>query len=613
MDHRTLDELAARVGIAPGYRGTDGAVVETSASTKRSLLEGLGISLDGPLPTGRVEPIEGAKAKARCHLPRWLRASPAWGITGQLYELRSSRSWGIGDFADLETLCTIAARHGADFVGLTPLHAPFLADPQRCSPFSPSNRHFLNPLHIAVDRIEGFDSKAHRPQGLDEIIAAPLVDYPRVAAKKLAALTGVWRSRGGSASAWREFETYRAGASVKLMRHALFEALSARMVKEGFGAGWRGWPEIYRDPEGEAVTAFADGNADEVAFHLWLQFLAERQLASAARVAHGAGMRIGLYLDLAVGEEPDGSATWSAAADYVAGATIGAPPDYFSTQGQDWGIAALSPLALKRQNFAQFEELIADAARHAGALRIDHVMALQQLFLVPEGAGASLGAHLRYPIEELLQKLAVLSRERQFLVIGEDLGHVPEGFRERMSDAAILSYRILYFEQSERGFRRGRDYPRRSIACLSTHDLPTFRGWWQAHDVELRLEHGLIDAESADHQRTNRDNERRALVKLLGDGRPRPREWQRALEGPDRPPPDSLAVAVHGFLSESNALLAGVRIADLTGEDEPTNLPGTSGSYPNWCRRMRVPLEEMEEMPLFREVTARMAIVRPRR
>lgn len=611
MDKGNIDGLAEQVGIARGYPGADGTLVKTADSTKRHLLESLGVLNEGKAaPVAARTPASDGE-KARCYLPQWLRDAPAWGITGQLYELKSQRSWGIGDFADLESLCAIAAGHGADFVGLTPLHAPFLADPERCSPFSPSSRRFLNPLYIAVDRVEGFEVSAHSPRGLEEANAGDFVDYAHVAEIKLRALKQVWH--GTAAGAAQDFVAYREAASLHLTRHALFEALSARMAEDGHGAGWRGWPEAYHDPESAAVGDFAEAAADEVAFHLWLQFLAERQLAAAGQIAREAGMRIGLYLDLAVGDEPDGSATWSAPDDYVARATIGAPPDYFSTQGQDWGIAALSPLALIRQDYRPFEALIADAARHAGALRIDHVMALQQLFLVPEGAPASEGAHLRYPFQQLLRRLSDHSQERQLLVIGEDLGHVPEGFRDVMSDAAILSYRILYFEQGGEGFRAAADYPRNSIACLSTHDLPTFRGWWQAHDVDLRLEYGLIDQAGADEQRSNRHGERRALARLLVGQDQIPSEWQSAIDEPDEPPPDSLSVAVHGFLSDTNALLAGVRVADLVGEDEPTNLPGTSGTYPNWRRRMKITLEELEELPLFADVTARMAAGRPRR
>ena len=610
MDDRAIDELAERAGIAASYPGADGVDVATTTSTKRRLLAGLGIEQASQLPRVELTPPSLSEAAATsCYLPTWLTDSPAWGITGQLYELRSARSWGIGDFADLETLCRIAARRGADFVGLTPLHAPFLADPERCSPFSPSNRRFLNPLYIAIDRVDGYDPEAHRPESLERLQDSELVDYQLVAQSKLTALGEIWR---GGAKNSRDFAAYSAQASAQLSRHALFEALSARMVADGHGAGWLAWPEAYHDPEGDAVQAFAEEAADEVRFHLWLQFLADRQLASAAKAARDAGMRIGLYLDLAVGDEPDGSATWSAPDSYVQGATIGAPPDYFSTQGQDWGISALSPVGLERQDYAPFEDLIADVTRQAGALRIDHVMAIWQLFLVPAGGTAAEGAHVRYPIRQMLSRLARLSHERQLVVIGEDLGHVPEGFREVMAEAAILSYRILYFEQSEHGFREAADYPRRSIACLATHDLPTFRGWWQGHDVELRLDYGLIDTTGADEQRDNRQKEREALAGLLPGGKPMPAAWQAAIDRPDEPPLASLTVAVHEFLASSNALLAGVRIADLTGENEPTNLPGTSGTYPNWRRRMPVPLEELEGLTLFQDVTARMAARRPR-
>jgi 4-alpha-glucanotransferase len=616
MDDSRLDEFAERFGIAPGYRGANRKWVATPLETKRVILKGMGLDLDAP---DRRAPAKdrpaGGSTPTGCYLPDWLLEQPAWGITGQLYELRSSRSWGIGDFADLELLCRIAARQGADFVGLTPLHAPFLAAPERCSPFSPSNRRFLNPLYIAVDEVEGYDEDQHRADRLLDLAGETLVDYASVATAKLSALRTIWaawRARRVQGEALKQFAEFGEAGGDGLRRHALFEAISARMAVEGHGAGWRKWPEDYQSADGEAVAEFARENADEIGFHIWLQFLADRQLAAAAKTCREAGMRIGLYLDLAVGEAPDGSATWSAPETYVTGAMVGAPPDYFSRQGQDWGIVALSPLALESLDLAPFTETIEGTARHAGALRIDHVMALRQLFLVPEGTRPTRGAHLRYPIGRLLDRLAALSNEKRFIVIGEDLGHVPEGFREIMQEAAILSYRILYFEQTEEGFRPGKDYPRHAIACLATHDLPTFRGWWRGHDVELRLEPGLIDRRSAGQQARNRKAERRALIEALLEGAPTPGEWRSALKNLAAPPPDSLAVAVHGFLASSNALLAGVRIADLLGEEEPTNLPGVSDAYPNWRRRMAVPLEDLEDQPLFRDIASRMAMTRPR-
>jgi len=556
-----------------------------------------------------------------CFIPQWLEGSRAWGIAVQLYELRSSRNWGIGDFADLAAFCQMAARAGADFVGVNPLHALFMAEPRRCSPFSPSSRRFLNPLYIAVDRVEGFAETMAAPQLIRQLADAALVDYEGVAAAKLKALRALWAKRRRTqrrkqGSAPDGFAAFCEAGGEALRLHALFEALSLHLAERGAGAGWTSWPQEYRDPQAEAVAAFAARNDNEIAFHMWLQWLAARQLAAAHAAARAAGMRIGLYLDMAVGEAPDGSATWSRRDLFVAGASIGAPPDVFTAGGQDWGLAALAPEALSAEGGAVYRELARASMQHAGALRIDHAMSLRQLFLVPAGEAPAQGAHARYPQAELVAVLAEASAAHGCVVVGEDLGHVPEGFRDEMAAARILSYRILYFEQREGAFLRPRDYPQLALACLSTHDLPTFRGWWRGDDVRLRRQHGLIDQEAAAAQATERAAARNALIRTLLASRAL--KVQELMPARDVSPtsrsavPASLVVAAHRFVAQTPSLLMAVRLADLAGEDRPANLPGTTDSYPNWRTRSPVPLELLERFPLFRAITSAVAAVRPR-
>lgn len=619
MPDNSLDRLAARSGIADGFTAPDGSFVETSTETKRRLLEALRLPTDDAaiaqfLRDARAAPSLELRHEGpeRCHIAPWLLERPAWGITCQLYELRSRRNWGIGDFADLEALCAIAGRLGADFVGVTPLHALFLGAPERCSPFFPSNRRFLNPLYIAVERVAGYSPDDADPAVLDNLRDQELADYSAVAEAKLAALGAAWE-RWSAGSAEKEQESFRAfcdEGGEALRRHALFEAISLRMVEDGRGAGWSDWPAKFQSPDSEAVQEFAEAQRQEVEFQRWLQWLADRQLAQAAQAARDAGLRIGLYLDLAVGEAPDGSAVWSDPDCYVGDVSIGAPPDYFSTSGQDWGLAAYSPVALQERDFRPWVEMVDAVSRHAGALRIDHVMALWQLFLVPEGVTSAEGAYLRFPIATLLQELASMSQARGFVVIGEDLGYVPSGFREVMYAAGILSYRILYFEQENGSFRPPEAYPRQSLACLSTHDLPTLYGWWNGHDVDLRLDYEMIDDASAREQSDHRHRERADLAELLM--RHCGLDAARATAGTDARLPDELVVAVHCFLARSTAMLAGVRLADLTGETEPTNLPGTEDSYPNWRRRSRMDLDELERSDLVRAVAAAMVEERPK-
>src|SRR5690606_28046828 len=290
--------------------------------------------------------------------------------------------------------------------------------------------------------------------------------------------------------------------------------------------------------------------------------------------------------------------------DYVANATVGAPPDYFSAEGQGWGVAGFSPLALWQKELAPFLDLVRGASRHAGALRIDHAMALWQLFFIPADSPPSAGAYLRFPIEDMVERLARLSNELDVMMIGEDLGHVPEGFREAMTEAGILSNRILYFEKDEsEQFLAPETYPRQSLACLSTHDLPTLRGWWAGKDVDLRLEYRLIDAESADEQSEARDKERIALIDLLG-GDPAQHEATEL--------PRDLVVAAHRKRARSAAMLVAVRLADIVGEDSPTSLPGSDREFPNWRRVLPLTLDEIRELPLFLSLSKAMREERPR-
>lgn len=592
-----MDDIAARardLGIQPEYEGIGGTVHRVPDATLERLVaafgEGAGM---------RSQPLR-APPGARCHLPDGPRA---WGVAVQLYQLRSPRNWGIGDFADLGDLAASLGGMGADFIGLNPLHAMFLADPARRSPFSPSNRRFLNPLYLAVDRIQGFEPGMIDMAEIDRLRQTDLVDYPGVADAKLRALRAVWDGQGRPDAS----PDYRRRAGADLDRHALFDALSAHMAAAGQGAGWTAWPPDWRDPEGAAVAAFARDHADDIRFYRWLQDKADRQLAQARDAARGAGMGIGLYLDVAVGEAADGSGSWGQP-DVLAGVRIGAPPDYFNEQGQDWALAPLSPAAMAATRAAPFGALMAGVMARAGAVRLDHAMGLWQLFLIPEGAGPDAGAYARYPLDDMLRALAQASRDHETIVIGEDLGNVPPGFREMMDAAGILSYRILFFERgADGGFLPPGDYPGQALACLSTHDLPTFLGWWGGRDIALRARFGLIGADAARDQAAARPDERRALVRALADAG----LWDGDGGADSGPPPPGLVAAVHRYVARTPARLMAVRLEDLAGDDRPVNLPSTADEYPNWRPRLRGTLDEIVGSDAFRAIIAGIRAERP--
>lgn len=602
-----LDRLAAAHGIVRSYHAIDGTTRHAPDGAVRALLQALGAGegkRDVPLGyPDRWPPEPEAPKGVACYLPPFLEVGRAWGITCQLYGLASGRNWGIGDFEDLARLGEFAARFGADFIGVNPLHALFLAEPQRASPFSPSARNALNPLYIAVDRVEGFLSGEDMDEArLAALRSSPLVDYPGVAACKLEALRRIHaRMRERDRKAVLAFA---AGSGGQLERFALFEALSLNMIDRGFHAGWLSWPEEFRDPEGEAVGRFACDNRDEIDFQLWLQWTADRQLGAAAERLHRAGMRIGLYLDLAVGTAPDGAATWSDRTLTVVGAEIGAPPDMFNPRGQSWGLAPVSPAEIAAREFRPIRLSYEAIMRHAGALRIDHAMSLYRLFWIPAGFSAADGAYLLYPMAGMLRTLADVSRQRRALVIGEDLGVVPEGFREAMSHANLLGYRLFYFERNAQGFVPSRQWPRSALACVGSHDTATLAGWWSGSDIDVRLKIGLYDKAAAARALGTRKSERQQAIDLLhAQGQSEAGETFDA----------AVAAGVHLLVARTPAHLMAAQMEDLLGLTEQPNIPGTTGEHPNWRRRLPLTLEKLEEQPVLVKVLKAISRERPRR
>ena len=628
MSGSALDRLATRHGLALTYTDQFGVERAPSAETKRALLQAIGV------PAGDDDDIANSLAEApppppaglaapeglSCFVPDCLRdGRRVWGIALQLYQVRSDRNWGIGDFEDLARFAEVAAGHGADFIGTNPLHALFMADPARNSPFSPCNRRFLNPLYLAVENVPGFRTDMADSPRLAELRAAELVDYPAVASEKLRVLRALWTQ-------WRRqavedgpqgkaaFARFTAERGAPLHGHAVFEALSFRMAREGHGAGWHGWPAAYRDPGSAIVAEFAADGADEVAFHAWLQWLADAQLGVVQARARAAGMRIGLYLDLAVGDAPDGSAAWADQSLLVTGASIGAPPDGFNVSGQDWGLSPLSPAVLRQRDLEPYRQTLADVLRRAGALRIDHAMGICQLYFVPRDRSATEGTYLRYPLAEMLRCLVDVSHQCGAIIIGEDLGTVPHGFRELIAQVEIQSYRVLYFERTDRGLLPPERYPRQALACLSTHDLIPLRGWWSGDDITINRDLDRTDDAMADAAHAERDGDRASLLSDLAEEGLLPAEAAHAADRADIPHDAYLEVAeaVHRHLARAPSRLLAVRLEDLAGERLPVNVPGTSHEHPNWQRKLPLSLDALAETPLFLAIVGGIAAERPR-
>ncbi len=620
-----LNRLAERAGIERSYLSLMGPVVSAADAPLRATLAALGIAAGDDRAVAEslatVEARDPGPMQApdgiACYVPDWLRDTRCWGIACQLYSLRSRRNWGIGDFEDLARFAEIAAEAGADFVGVNPLHALFMADARKFSPFSPSSRHFLNPLYIALDHVPGAAKVLAEFEVPAEVHEARFVDYAAVGPLKLKALTYLFRTfrEAGDPAATRAFEDYVAAAGRPLYLHALFEALSQAMVEEGHGASWHVWPEEYRHPANRAVTAFAAGHAGAIAFHSWLQWTAERQLGEAQARAKAAGMRIGLYLDMAVGVAPDGSATWSDRELTVPSVRIGAPPDYYNADGQDWGVAPLSPAALQARDYQPYREVIDTVLRHAGALRIDHAMSLYRLFWISEGFTAADGVYVRYPLAEMLRTLAEVSQSEQAIVIGEALGVVPKGFPEVLSATEIQAYVVYFFEKRGEDFIPIAEYPREALACITTHDLHTLSGWWSAHDLTTRRGFGYLKEEDVEQALAERASERLHLLYTLADHELLPRDVWAVRDGDQPPPaliPVSVAVALHRLVARSPSRLFVLAIEDLTADPEQVNIPGTVDEHPNWRRRIVCDIEDLPDHPFFKAITAALREERPR-
>ncbi len=547
-----------------------------------------------------------------CWLPPEFRDRERfWGLAVQLYLLRSSQNWGIGDFGDLSRLVSLGASKGADLIGLNPLHAMFEDAPEQASPYSPASRLLLNVLNIDVNAVPELriSPEARRliesgtfQKRLDACRARGMVDYGTVTDLKLEALALLFAScrRADDRSRWEAFQSFRRERGAELEQNCLFLALRESFARmDRARADWHAWPSEYQSIGSPEVARFAREQGERIEFLAWLQWIAEQQLSAAARTARDRDMRIGLYRDLAVGADSAGAESWVSPEITVSGAQIGAPPDILNPAGQNWGLPPFNPHALRAEAYRSFIQLIRANMRFAGALRIDHAMGLEQLYWVPRGGTPKEGAYVRYPMDDLVGILALESHRQQCLVVGEDLGTVPEGFREAMAAANIHSYRVLFFEQdSATGeFASPGDYPFLSLAVVGSHDLPTLRGWWSAYDIDLKERLNLYpDPTEAARQRETRERDKRELLEALR---------REGLLEPDGEPEFRLLVrAVHAFLARSGSVLVMAQLDDITGEIEPVNVPATSCEYPNWRRRLSLTLDELAGSTRFADLAA---------
>ena len=608
-DENGVDQLCAQYGVETAYADIWGHLHEASITTKRAVLAAMGVpARPDAAQTPSILPCVPATAP-RCFEGTGRAATERmFGPAVQVYALRSHRNWGIGDFTDLGRLIEIAAAHGADLVGINPLHALFAGRPEDCSPYSPSNRAMLNPLYVDVEAVEEFSAceparnrvrSASFQRRLVGARATALVDHSDVAALKYEILELLYRhfrvrhANAGTARGliFREFQQ-RGGDA--LLHHALFEALGEWLNRRDPALrDMRQWPPDYRHPDSVAVAAFLESHRERVEFFQYLQWQAQAQLADVADRARRAGMAIGLYRDLAVGVDAGGSEAWHDPSLFARDMHVGAPPDEFNQKGQDWGLPPWIPQEIVQRRYAPWVDVLRANMRCAGALRIDHVMGLMRLYWIPAGADARDGAYVRYPFDALLGVLARESVRARCIVVGEDLGTVPDAVRDAMARLAILSYRVLLFERAADGsFARPETYPREALCTFSTHDLPTLRGFLLEADLEARDALGLFPNEAmrAQQYALRRDDRRRLHVALRDAGL---LPGDEAYSNADTLRFDqALCDAVQAYLARTPSRLLTFQLEDVFGVVEQTNMPSTTGErYPNWRRKLPLELE----------------------
>ncbi len=529
------------------------------------------------------EVIDILVAPRRCHtIADALPGRKLWAPAVQIPSLRTDAPKPFGDFVSLADAARAFGQRGADALAISPTHALFPADASRYSPYAPSSRQFLNGLYG--------DSAAFGAQS-DSRDFRELIDWNGAIPEKLARLRKSFDQT--TVQILENLTAFGRQGGDDLERHAEFDALHAHFFTTTGARGWQQWPAEYHKPASPAVRRFVAEHADDVTFYIFLQWLARRDLDAAQMAAKDAGMAIGLIADLAVGMDPGGSHGWSRRSDLLTGLSIGAPPDPLGPDGQSWGITGFDPQALRDTAFAPFIATIRSALAHAGGIRIDHAFGLRRLWVVPEGASAAEGAYLDMPFDDMMRIVAMESQRAKAIVIGEDLGTVPDGFREAMDARAMLGMRVLWFERNADGFVPPVEWSPDAVAMTGTHDLATIAGWWSGRDIDWTWDLGR-KSEAADKSGdiASRAEDRAALWSAFDTGTEQP-----AVEDTD--PVVDAAIA---HVASTPCALAILPIEDLAGLVEQPNLPGTIDEHPNWRRRMPDTTEALLARP---EVAAR--------
>ncbi|MDT5335881.1 MAG: 4-alpha-glucanotransferase [Mycobacterium sp.] len=516
-------------------------------------------------------------------LPASLGGGRTWGLATQLYSVRSEKSWGIGDLTDLTDLAVwSSSKYGAGFILVNPLHAAAPVAPMEPSPYLPTSRRFVNPMYLRVEAIPEFayvgdrgELRRARSVAQGRAKKSRLIDRDSVWKIKRAALKAIYRVKR-SAGRDLAYAAFLAREGRSLDDFAIWCALA-----EKYGNDWHRWPEELHHPAGDAVAAFAAKRADAVDFHRWLQWQLDDQLTAAQATAVQAGMALGVMHDLAVGVDPNGADAWALQDVLTLGVSVGAPPDEYNQLGQDWSQPPWRPDQLVEQGYEPFRALVNAVLRHAGGVRIDHIIGLFRLWWIPKGAAPTEGTYVRYDHEALIGIVALEAQRAGAVVVGEDLGTVEPWVRDYLADRGLLGTSILWFELDRDGGggplppRRWREY---CLSSVTTHDLPPTAGYLAGEHVRIRQELGLLTRPAAEELADDRAEQQAWFTELRAMG----------LLGDD-PSVQEIVSALYAYLGRTPSRLLALALPDAVGDVRAQNQPGTTNEYPNWRVKLAGP------------------------
>ncbi len=558
-----------------------------------------------------------------CYKPqKVIEGEKVWGPSVQLYALRSTKNWGIGDFGDLTELIKYLADYGAGFVGINPIHAAYPSNPESASPYSPSSRRWLNVIYIDVEGTQEFSenedvrrevSSLDFQQKINELKAAEYVNYSGVMALKLSILKKLFEGssiKDGRSRRGKTFTKFCTEGGESLRQLATYDAIMETLYQQGKQAwGWPVWPVIYQKYSNVSVKNWQEKHEHEIQFYMFLQFLADEQLEIANQAAKSRGMTVGIYRDLAVGVSSGSEEIWANGSIYCTKASVGCPPDPLGPLGQNWGLPPMDPQKLLDERYQPIIDLFRANMKHCGSLRIDHAMSLYRLWWVPPEAPATDGVYVYYRVHEIVGILALESQRNKCLIIGEDLGTVPDEMRVILKESGIHSYRIFFWEKAaDGGYIAPQDYQVQAMSALSTHDMPTIVGWWNHYDLELGKKLGFYnDQQAHDIGEARYNDQQRILDSLHGLGSVPDSVSRDARNCPVTP---ELLNGLQVHMCKGSCTLFSTQIEDWIGMDKPVNVPGTSDEYPNWRRKISKNLDQIFSDPAVRDLLAKMTAAR---